>query len=339
MGEQVVRAFASNASGDDSNLIWDSSVALPVVGLARRILDEYGFAAYRLYTGFPDKKAANSVCRRKGLAAALEYMSQTRRLVNSPDRFIQIPIPVHELSEHRGPASSLRLSGYISPENINPVPGDLGSTVDSCFAIPTDPYMWCLHPDWRFKQIQERANQKQWHQAPERKLQIKVARRYFADVVLELEIALREIHPSLSAKALQGFWTSWELSEHLRLIEGKINKYRRQPGAVAASAGDLGDAICMIEEIIRLYVSECLRLANSKELLSAGAPSAIVEQVRKKRGRPQEISDDLKRKALETKGNRERAKVLYRKAYPTPQEVKNVPSILRHFNRTRNPPE
>jgi hypothetical protein len=58
---------------------------------------------------------------------------------------------------------------------------------------------------------------------------------------------------------------------------------------------------------------------------------------RPRRGRPIEIPDDLKEKALRVTGGKARAKILYRTPYPTPQQVKNVPTILRHFKRKRQP--
>jgi hypothetical protein len=56
---------------------------------------------------------------------------------------------------------------------------------------------------------------------------------------------------------------------------------------------------------------------------------------KRKRGRPIQISDELKRKALglQNATNKSRAKVLYQTAYPTSQQVKNVPAILRHFRK------
>jgi hypothetical protein len=58
---------------------------------------------------------------------------------------------------------------------------------------------------------------------------------------------------------------------------------------------------------------------------------------RKARGRPVKIPDELKERALGVKGGKERAKILYQTRYPTVQQVKNVPTILRHFNRKRQP--
>jgi hypothetical protein len=59
----------------------------------------------------------------------------------------------------------------------------------------------------------------------------------------------------------------------------------------------------------------------------------------KKRGRPIEIPDERKLRALNVSGNRERARILYNTRYPTPQQVKNVSAILRHFGRSRQQPE
>jgi hypothetical protein len=58
---------------------------------------------------------------------------------------------------------------------------------------------------------------------------------------------------------------------------------------------------------------------------------------RKKRGRPMEIPDELKQRALLAKSGRERAKILYRTPYPTAQQVKNVPTILKYFRHKRQP--
>lgn len=55
----------------------------------------------------------------------------------------------------------------------------------------------------------------------------------------------------------------------------------------------------------------------------------------KKRGAPIKISNELKERALEIKArggsNREAAEVLYHTKRPTPQQVKNVPSIFKHY--------
>jgi hypothetical protein len=65
----------------------------------------------------------------------------------------------------------------------------------------------------------------------------------------------------------------------------------------------------------------------------------IVQQPRKKRGRPSKIPDELKLRALSVKGGKARAQILYCTSYPTPQQVKNVPTILRHFESRRQTPE
>jgi hypothetical protein len=58
---------------------------------------------------------------------------------------------------------------------------------------------------------------------------------------------------------------------------------------------------------------------------------------RNKRGRPALIPADRKLKALSVQGGKARAQILYNTKYPTPQQIKNVRSILRHFEQTHQP--
>jgi len=62
--------------------------------------------------------------------------------------------------------------------------------------------------------------------------------------------------------------------------------------------------------------------------------SAPHKSIKKKRGRPQTISDEKKNAALQLKAsggtNKQAAELIYGKRYPTPQQVKNVSAILRH---------
>ena len=71
------------------------------------------------------------------------------------------------------------------------------------------------------------------------------------------------------------------------------------------------------------------------ELPATGVVGELAQQ--RKRGRPTEISEELKKKALTVKGDTPRARILYQVKYPTPQQVKNVYSILRHYKRTHQP--
>lgn len=58
------------------------------------------------------------------------------------------------------------------------------------------------------------------------------------------------------------------------------------------------------------------------------------EVVKRKRGRPQTIEDEKKTAAMQLKEsggtNKDAAALLYGTKYPTPQQTKNVPAILRH---------
>jgi hypothetical protein len=60
---------------------------------------------------------------------------------------------------------------------------------------------------------------------------------------------------------------------------------------------------------------------------------------KKKRGRPTKIADKLKIEALQATGNKLRAQILYQTKYPTQQQVRNVPSILRHFTTRSDAPK
>jgi hypothetical protein len=61
------------------------------------------------------------------------------------------------------------------------------------------------------------------------------------------------------------------------------------------------------------------------------------EQPRKKRGRPVKFTLEQKEQALQAKNggktNKEVARILYG-SHPTPQQVKNVPAILKHYKRS-----
>ena len=61
-------------------------------------------------------------------------------------------------------------------------------------------------------------------------------------------------------------------------------------------------------------------------------------QVRK-RGRPQKIPDELKEQAQALKdsgSNRDAAVILYGTQYPSPQQVKNVSTILREYRKKKS---
>jgi hypothetical protein len=63
----------------------------------------------------------------------------------------------------------------------------------------------------------------------------------------------------------------------------------------------------------------------------------VASRPRRKPGRPTKIPDELKQRALAAQGGRARAQILYVTNYPTPQQVKNVSSILRHYRKKRTP--
>jgi hypothetical protein len=74
--------------------------------------------------------------------------------------------------------------------------------------------------------------------------------------------------------------------------------------------------------------------AGTRPSIQAGLDNPSAQR---KRGRPTKISDELKKKALAAKGGKARAQILYGTNYPTSQQIKNVPSILKHYIRKHAP--
>jgi len=72
------------------------------------------------------------------------------------------------------------------------------------------------------------------------------------------------------------------------------------------------------------------------------SPMPVPQPGHRKRGRPQTIPDEMKTAAAELKAaggtNKEAAALLYNTQYPTDQQRRNVPGILRHYQqRTKRP--
>jgi hypothetical protein len=343
LGEELARAF-SKPEASKSTSRTATAAALYEQWLAARtsddatakcaeyVLGQYGFTTYRLYMSI-DKNRAARILRKHGSEAFLQFMNCRRRCLNPLAAFVQSPAPVHRLCDDHGPICNLRLSEYIRPSELNLVSGDFDTFLHSCLAHPLVPYMYCLHPDWKFSEIQRRAKCSPWHQAPKRKLKIENAREYFARVALELDAALRDCRPSLSATALQAFWTSWEVSEHLKEVERGIEEYASEPGAVSADIGELGEAQSAIESIIRHYVMDCLEEADSANAQVNEVTEPVADQPRK-RGRKSifttEILEEARQKKQAGHSNNEVAKVLYRTLTPSADQRRSVPTILKY---------
>jgi hypothetical protein len=69
------------------------------------------------------------------------------------------------------------------------------------------------------------------------------------------------------------------------------------------------------------------------ERLPAEPVVDLVAPTRNKRGRPTKISDERKIRALAVTGGKARAQILYNTPYPTNRQVRNVSSILKHFQK------
>jgi hypothetical protein len=88
------------------------------------------------------------------------------------------------------------------------------------------------------------------------------------------------------------------------------------------------------------YSPEARRMRNRQ--MNSAVPSKEQDPkptLKRGRGRPTQISDECKQRALSVKGGKARAQILYHTKYPTVQQIKNVPSILRHYQRTHQKSE
>jgi hypothetical protein len=74
---------------------------------------------------------------------------------------------------------------------------------------------------------------------------------------------------------------------------------------------------------------------KEREPMLTRAPSTDSVQPKARRGRPQTIPDELKLKALNAKGGKERARILYGTKFPTRQQINNTYSILRNYKKKR----
>jgi hypothetical protein len=102
---------------------------------------------------------------------------------------------------------------------------------------------------------------------------------------------------------------------------------------VDASAGQ-GQALKQGDQT---HKSESPSLADPDDAGQSSGGLSLESRPKRNRGRPAKIPDELKKRALAVKGGKARAQILYKTKYPSPQQVKNVHSILRHYNKKHKP--
>lgn len=144
--------------------------------------------------------------------------------------------------------------------------------------------------------------------------------------VLELEISLFNVQPDISIADMHAMLTSVQFHGHIKRL---ANRYMRR-----YEANSVAIAVATIERWIGSYAATLRLQTTSTGPACADAAHTVRGKAPKKRGRPTKFPVELKRKALSVKGGRARAQILYGVKFPTPQQIKNVPSILRHFLRT-----
>jgi hypothetical protein len=135
----------------------------------------------------------------------------------------------------------------------------------------------------------------------------------------------------LSARELKGK-NSEDLSKYYHWLEDGIIDHVFQ--ASADLCEDLAARDFQLEATASAPAST---EKNGKAEQVSGSPTSTPPPGRRKRGRPQTKSDSKKTEAARLKAsggtNRQAAALIYDTQYPTTQQVKNVPSILRHFHQ------
>lgn len=104
----------------------------------------------------------------------------------------------------------------------------------------------------------------------------------------------------------------------------------------------VNDELRVLEAEGRLKWHSRRNTAPGTPINAEKSPELPTPNVRKRRGRPS-IPDERKAAALNAKNtgkpNKDAATLLYNTKFPTPQQVKNVSSILKHYQaRLRKPP-
>jgi len=122
------------------------------------------------------------------------------------------------------------------------------------------------------------------------------------------------------------------------LTESEVHTLSRRIDLQRPSAAETYAAIQHASTLVAIANSERERqLRSQPEPASTGGTSAKPQP--RKRGRPCSIPAGRKEEALQAKAQKSSnsavAKILYHTQYPTPQQVKNVSSILNHYQRTR----
>jgi len=111
------------------------------------------------------------------------------------------------------------------------------------------------------------------------------------------------------------------------LREGRLEEYIEVPATVQAL--ERREVPPLSNPLVRLSSAEFAQANGKTESGFTANPGAS-----KKRGRPQKIPNANKERAAELKAaggsNKEAAAAIYGIKYPTPQQTKNVPSILKH---------
>jgi hypothetical protein len=268
-----------------------------------------------------------------------------RPIYNNSQGWYQ-PVPVLWVDECAGPKCDRRVRNFLTVDRIGSMPTfNIEEEIARACDGRSGDFICFLGADWRFGEIDGDASRRSGH-AFEGNHYESIA-EYVVRATYDLEDAFLLLHPNASSAAVAAFWRSWQVQQHIAHFSGRLAKSPTAWGLVSRV-----DAVGNVErtrqataevERVRWYVYRQLAVfaheaaGQLPSRSAAGEISAEVVPQKRGRGRPA-FPNSRKEAARQVKGNRERAKILYNTSYPTPQQVKNVGSIMRHYERARSLP-
>lgn len=269
-------------------------------------------------------------------------------------------VPFSRKADDAGPECPRTLRKFLSAAAVDFAPP---LTYDEAFDLfiemgGPDDFTCYLDDDWCFKEIDADARMRGGHQI---RPDLSIA-EIVVGALYDLEDAFQYRHPRASCRAVADFWCSWQIQQHVAdycFKLGGSSVAARLASDPVASANEARELVyrrlgAFAHELSHTLIHPVADTMPEAIVTGSGDPpqaanlgigemaAATAALKPKPRGRPQTIPDDLKDEALKAKDgggtNRDAAKIIYQTNRPSPQQVKNVSTILReHVKKLKKP--
>ncbi len=269
--------------------------------------------------------------------------------LNGPDqdRGWRDPVPVVCSASYSGPKCDRTFRDFLPAESmagVVPTPR-VRDEIERLLTDRTGDYTCYLDKSWRFDEIDSDAWRRPGHEYSGRRHS--GIGEIVVKAVYDLERAFERLHPDAPLPKAADFWCSWQVQQHLAVFCADVAESETALG----HARDRRDAKKLagfsrvqINRQLAAYAHELLSDAVGSNLTaspSGGSPESANGKAgrpeARRRGRPQEIPDERKKVAADLKAsgasNDRAAAAIYNVKYPTTQQKKNVPAILKNYER------